>query len=428
MTLWLGRAKPNYSSVKVVGINETNLHKISDRWKSERLDEGYLYNRSLKSIDDYYFTTSKGRIRIYKDTQYANLKCRNLSAAREYTIFELVINNEVKSYIGIYAGETDFFKTTTSTNLSRVFSLNQIESLALFNENSFQEDNSEPLPYNDEYSRFEHITGSFGDVICTSASRVNVRKDNIQEIAFKAVKGERVKIFQGFNGSFEKQETINGREYKFTKVEFVDREEQDQNAGWVASILLAPAANCSHINVFQNIISRDTEISGLEDPKCCEFPLVRKVKADFTTGMRAFNANRSRGNRTHAACDLYRPKYEPVLSVAPGTVLNGFYYFYQGTYALEIFHSGGFIVRYGEIMGNVPKELFSGVTVKMGQKIGTVGQVNSNCFEPMLHFELFSGEETGSLSKNGNEYQRRKDLLDPTEYLLHWEKQNGLST
>ena len=39
----------------------------------------------------------------------------------------------------------------------------------------------------------------------------------------------------------------------------------------------------------------------------------------------------------------------------------------------------------------------------------------------MLHFELFSGKGSGSLS-GGGEYKRRWDLLNPTERLRKWEK------
>ena len=134
-----------------------------------------------------------------------------------------------------------------------------------------------------------------------------------------------------------------------------------------------------------------------------------------------FKARRGGGTRSHAACDLYRYKDEPILSVAPGVVLRGLYYFYQGTYALEVRHSGGFIVRYGELTGKKEIGVSNGKKVKMGQRVGYMGKVNSNCCRPMLHFELFKGTKSGSLSQKGNKFQRRSDLLDPTHYLQKWE-------
>jgi murein DD-endopeptidase MepM/ murein hydrolase activator NlpD len=107
-------------------------------------------------------------------------------------------------------------------------------------------------------------------------------------------------------------------------------------------------------------------------------------------------------------------------------VIRNLYYFYQGTYALEVKHAGGFIVRYGEITGKKAKEISEGGKVKQGQIVGYMGKVNSKCCEPMLHFELYTGKKTGSLSQRGkgNKYHRRSDLVDPTKYLLRWEQES----
>ena len=128
-----------------------------------------------------------------------------------------------------------------------------------------------------------------------------------------------------------------------------------------------------------------------------------------------------RGGRLHAACDLYRFKNEPIMAVAPGTVLRPIYPFYQGTFALEVRHSGGFVVRYGEITGKVAAGIRSGAPVSMGQVVGYMGKVNSGCCNPMLHFELYSGSRTGALN-GGGKFRRRADLLDPTQYLRRWQE------
>jgi len=166
-----------------------------------------------------------------------------------------------------------------------------------------------------------------------------------------------------------------------------------------------------------------TEITGLDDPNCCEFPTVKKVTHRFNSGMRRFRSGRSGGKRLHAACDLYRYENEEILSVAPGKIIQGVEYFYLGTYSLVIEHSGGFVVRYGEITAKKAKGISLGKTVKMGQRIGYVGQVQANV-RPMLHFELYDGSKTGPLtirSESKNKFQRRKDLMNPTKYLLKWE-------
>jgi len=45
-----------------------------------------------------------------------------------------------------------------------------------------------------------------------------------------------------------------------------------------------------------------------------------------------------------------------------------------------------------------------------------VGQLSGGSH--MLHFELYSGTESGKLTVRSNKlYQRRSDLIDPTDYL-----------
>jgi murein DD-endopeptidase MepM/ murein hydrolase activator NlpD len=117
---------------------------------------------------------------------------------------------------------------------------------------------------------------------------------------------------------------------------------------------------------------------------------------------------------------------EPVVAVAPGVIIRPLYFFYLGTYALEVRHSGGFVVRYGELTGAIPKSVKASNKVKMGQIVGYIARVGTKTLmEPMLHFELYSGSSSGSLNSskriNGINYQRRSDLLNPTKYMLKWQ-------
>lgn len=137
--------------------------------------------------------------------------------------------------------------------------------------------------------------------------------------------------------------------------------------------------------------------------------------------MRRFRAGRSGGHRLHAACDLYRVKQEDITAIAPGTVLRK-YAFYQGTAVMEVRHPGGFIVLYGEIMFKDAPNTRAGSEIKAGQVVGYMGQVNSGCCEPMLHFELYSGTGHGPMLGWRNAYKRRPDLINPTAYLQRWEK------
>ena len=84
------------------------------------------------------------------------------------------------------------------------------------------------------------------------------------------------------------------------------------------------------------------------------FPLRQRPVSSYHDGGRKFGARRSNGTRKHAGCDLIAPRGTEVLAMDSGKVIRGPYHFYSGAYALEIRHSNGKAVRYGEIMKIVP--------------------------------------------------------------------------
>jgi murein DD-endopeptidase MepM/ murein hydrolase activator NlpD len=145
------------------------------------------------------------------------------------------------------------------------------------------------------------------------------------------------------------------------------------------------------------------------------FPLRKRPSLDYKSGAREFGASRAGGKRKHAGCDLKAPKDTEILCMANGKVIRGPYYFYEGTYALEVQHENGLVVRYGEISAKVPQGISSGAKVAQGQNIAFVGQLNSG--NSMLHLEMYAGTKTGPLTQTGTLYKRRADLLDPTKYL-----------
>ena len=144
------------------------------------------------------------------------------------------------------------------------------------------------------------------------------------------------------------------------------------------------------------------------------FPLRKKPELDYHTGGRKFGADRT-GGRKHAGCDLIAPQGTEILAMANGEIIRGPYYFYEGTYALEIRHANGMIVRYGEISQKVPIGIKEGTRVSQGQVIARVGRLNSGSH--MLHLEMYKGAEQGPLTQSGNSYKRRSDLVDPTSHL-----------
>jgi murein DD-endopeptidase MepM/ murein hydrolase activator NlpD len=144
------------------------------------------------------------------------------------------------------------------------------------------------------------------------------------------------------------------------------------------------------------------------------FPLPFRPKESYHTGGRKFGAQREGGGRTHAACDLIAPKGTEIYAVEDGEVVRGPYGFYHGTDAIEFrLKSSGRIVRYCEIKG-LARGVHVGSRLKEGDPIAFVGKMFR---DSMLHFEMYEGTATGGLSNGSKPYHRRKDLMDPTEYL-----------
>jgi murein DD-endopeptidase MepM/ murein hydrolase activator NlpD len=145
------------------------------------------------------------------------------------------------------------------------------------------------------------------------------------------------------------------------------------------------------------------------------FPLPFVPKHDYRSGGRRFGADRP-NKRKHAGCDLLADPETPVMSVRSGLILRSPYPFYQAkngawTYAIEVKHSEGFVVRYTEV-SRCAAGIKTGVSVAEGQTIGFVGAAR------MLHFELYEGSKHGPLTdRHRKGFQRRVDLLDPTKFL-----------
>lgn len=147
------------------------------------------------------------------------------------------------------------------------------------------------------------------------------------------------------------------------------------------------------------------------------FPLAYHPSPNWKSGGRYFGAPRDNGTRLHAGCDLLGPKGTTIYAVADGTLVQPPYYFYTGTYAVEIRH-GSYIVRYGEILGG---SYIGGHTVKKGDPIAKIGRLDSG--SSMLHFEMYSnGASTAPLTTSTGPYKRRSDLINPSPHLDEWLK------
>lgn len=175
------------------------------------------------------------------------------------------------------------------------------------------------------------------------------------------------------------------------------------------------------------------------------FPLPARPAQSYRTGGRRFGDDR--GAMLHPACDLLAVSGTEIYAVEDGTIIYGPKAFFESgphiadpndstksickpgveclmVYDMLVKHKT-FLARYGEIGIRVPKEIKPGATVTEGQLIGYVG---AQTVSSMLHFEMYSNPDDisyptvkGNMTylnfKPKKTYSRRKDLMDPTDYL-----------
>lgn len=143
------------------------------------------------------------------------------------------------------------------------------------------------------------------------------------------------------------------------------------------------------------------------------FPLPIKPTQNWHELPHAFGSPRENG-RKHAGVDLYAPFKTPVYAIADGEVIRSPYAFYDGTNALEVWHPGIGVVRYGEISSSKVVALSKGEQVKEGEIIAYVGLLDS-LQRSMLHFEIYSEWAKGKMLTTANmPYKRISALLDPS--------------
>lgn len=150
-------------------------------------------------------------------------------------------------------------------------------------------------------------------------------------------------------------------------------------------------------------------------------PLKKTNFYNVKVAPRYFGSRRDSGARRHAGIDFHfkNGKGIPVYAMQSGKVIEYSSNFYGGMQAIAVQHADGTIARYCEINTNLRK----GAKVTQGQQIATIGKSNIGG-DTMLHLELYMGTASGSLSNksnkstydyvSGSNYNRRRDLLDPT--------------
>ena len=257
-------------------------------------------------------------------------------------------------------------------------------------------------------------TNGRAEMILCSTANIDLFSDD-GRVTFQAAPFAAIQEVQSF-GQDRKEQIVEGTRVELIHVQVQDANGAEPHMGWVDSSIIRSKNNCEGVAAIEQLQEIVAEASST-----WTFPTLKRPTDSYLTGQRMFGAGRA-GGRTHAACDLYRNKDEAAVAVSSGTVVRDRYFFYQGTYALEVRHSDGKIVRYGEVTGKAAPGVSGNKTVAAGQTVAYIGKVNSNCCSPMLHFEMYSGTGKGALSQAGNKYQRRSDLINPTKLLETWEK------
>jgi murein DD-endopeptidase MepM/ murein hydrolase activator NlpD len=444
------QGRQGYRPITVLGIVPESSTNENAHWISERGDQGFLFEQSLRPIEDYVLTPvhsektalpphlHSAQWQVPFGESYLQISCPEHQENRSYLLFTLndPVTNETLAQVGVHPEETSILSQHQSqyrendADLAQLLIDELLEDFAHIKLGS----SSRPLPRPEHLllkslpiapsteAETTEVQEGLRTVVCTAGASLNVRDESLDRVLFQAFPGEEVVVRQGFdNESITKE--IGGETFEFVQVRFQSREASDQNTGFVAKNFIMTAKDCPFAAPTIVVRGPETTITGLDDEKCCEFPTVDKVTHPYTSGMRMFGARRGGGSRSHGAADLYRFRNEPIVAVAPGVVVRDLYYFYQGTYAIEVVHSGGFIVRYGETTNRAAQGVRRGAKVHMGQRLGQMGVVNSGCCRPMLHFELYRGNRTGALSVTNPPYNRRADLMNPTPYLLRWERE-----
>ena len=451
----IGNTNPENGNktVEVVGVNTAYTPLKPEGLRG---DNGIISPENLVDISKFFIQINKNYMdvvggtywKVFTNDKFLKLNCPEFINNKDYFVFNVYPEDggRMIARVAVSASETELFENIKTYEESEIYnkfseavtdesnSLREMDSLPEVNSTFVKSASSVgqidvPVVYETKDAN-DYVSTQIGmdTIICTPQKSINVRNEDLTQVLFSVKHGHRVKVFQGWENN-KVEGTVDGKTYEFIKVEFLNFEDNDQKTGYVVSSFVEAKSNCIYDSSYRDSLKPiDNSITGLDDKACCNFPLDQRPNQSFTSRTPSFGASRNSGERIHAAIDLYREIDEPVFSLAPGVVIRSLQPFYGGTYAIEVLHSGGFVARYGELTAKEVKNVSIGKQVKMGDRLGYIGKVNSGCCVPMLHFELYSGKLRGPLSQagakiNGVLYARRRDLIDPTKYMLKWQNE-----
>ena len=272
-----------------------------------------------------------------------------------------------------------------------------------------------PAAVGDEGSEQSTTSQIAQNIVCTRSDPLRIYDDSMQTVIYNIQRFQAIRIFQTWDG--DREERQSGRT---TYIKVLAHNARGQEfVGWAAATYIKRPEDCPAFGLVGSP-SGETLIEGStivvdNTTGNFRFPTEQKPSSDYTHGAGGRYFGASRSDRKHAACDLLRPNGEKVFAVSGGTVLQR-YRFYEGTDAIEVKHDSGHVMRYGEVSTRTVGHSGNGARVVKGQHIGYISNL------AMLHFEMYSGSGSGPLTVRGrDEYSRRSDLIDPTNFLKQWE-------
>ncbi|MBT6447692.1 MAG: hypothetical protein HOK38_02980, partial [Flavobacteriaceae bacterium] len=210
-----GKSKHDYKKVEVTGLN-TVSNLSTNRWFSERLDQGYLYYSSLLPAEDYVLKLNKETmpmkmgdyrenvdglyLKLVLESNFFKLNCRGFGK-REYIIFKAYekFASKPMALIAVYWDETKIFKhitTMTKYQAAKILPNHlEEESIATYFEtdhyNSEVDDSSDVSIENDVNITSINSLEGIDNIICLQKQSLNVRDSSLTEVLYKAKLGEK---------------------------------------------------------------------------------------------------------------------------------------------------------------------------------------------------------------------------------------------
>jgi len=265
--------------------------------------------------------------------------------------------------------------------------------------------------------------GLLDKVTCLNSGSVNLHNSvpgkGQKTQPIKLEDNQRLKVFPGDPVSSK----IGGTDYKFIKVQVA----ASGQVGFIAQNFVQTSTACEKQKKAN--LEAEKKAKAEQRKKGEFFPLHHQPRGSYKVMPRSFGAYRSyqgkKRRRAHAATDLYSWVRKMIRAVRDGKIIRGPYYFYSNTYAVEMKHDNGRVVRYGETLA---RRLTKKKNVSAGTNIAQVGRLS--CCAPMLHFEMYQGNRNGALTVKSRKASkfirvggknlpafRRKDLMNPTSYI-----------